>query len=428
MRRRAREGSPRVASSAPQLLFDRRFGPWFWGNLLSNSGDWLFNITAAIVVYQLTGSALLVGMVSAAQFSAVAVISPWAGGLADRLDRRRVLLTGQGLAALSASALAVPALAVGIEGLPGAWPIMVAALGIGVGKAVAQPAIQSVVPFLVEDDDLESAVALTGLTFNVGRVFGPAGAGVLLATLGAEVAIGVNAASFLVFIAAFLSIPIRHRRPPPPLDGSVRSALRHVRGDRTLLILLGCVAAAGFAADPVITLGPSLANVLGGTDVLVAAMASAFGLMGAPAALSSGRLQLRFGSLRLSRFGMLATATGMGLAAVAPTAWVALLGFAAAGGGFMLAVTSSGSLIHRRIPDELRGRIMALWGVAFLGTRPVAALVNGAVADLTGPRLTMILAVLVALAGMWMLRSAALVAPPAGTGEMGTDVAGEDMS
>ena len=283
-------------SSTSRLLTDRTFGPWFWGNVVSNSGNWLFNVTAAVVVFQLSRSALLVGLVSVAQFAPLVVVSPLAGALSDRVDRRRLLLVAQTFSALAATALAVVVVTLGVDGLPGAWPILLAALGIGIGQAVAAPALQSLVPALVADHDLESGVALTSLTFNVGRAFGPAVSGVLLATLGAEVAFVANAASFLALIAALVVIHPRPRGRSRASDRSVRAGMRYVRADRVSLLALIGVAAIGFAADPTITLSPSLAETLGGGDTLVSVLVSGFGIAAAPAAVISGRMQRTFGS------------------------------------------------------------------------------------------------------------------------------------
>ena len=398
-----RAGTPSASTTSPRtsraLLVDPTFGPWFVGNLVSNTGNWLFNVTAAVVVFQLTGSALLVGLVSVGQFAPLVLLAPWAGALSDRFDRRRLLLGAQVVAAVAASALAIPALVLGIEALPGAWPIVTAAFGIGVGQALAAPTMNALVPALVDDVDLENAIALTSLTFNAGRAVGPALSGVLLATLGAEVAFGLNALSFAAFIAALLVIRERRPREPRVGDRSVRAGLRFVRRRRRVLLLLLGVGATGFAADPIITLSPALAATLGGGDTLVAVLVSAFGVAAAPAALAAGPLQRRFGGDRLAGTGLLVLAAGLLLAGAAPLAWVAVAGFALTGTGFVFAVNGFTTLLHREVPDELRGRVMALWSVAFLGNRPVAAVLDGAAADLVGPRLAMGLAIGVALAG-----------------------------
>jgi MFS family permease len=386
------------------LLVDRTFGPWFWGLLVSNSGNWLFNVTAAVVVFQLTGSALLVGLVSVGQFAPLALLSPWAGAVSDRVDRRKLLLWSQAWSAAAATALAVPVLLFGVDTLPGAWPVIATAFGIGLGQAIAAPTLNALVPALVDDVDLENAVALTSLTFNTGRAFGPAVSGVLLATLGAETAFALNAVSFVVLIAALLVIREQRAREPRAADGSVRAGIRFVREHRSVLLLLVGVGTAGFAADPIITLSPALAGTLGAGDTLVAVLVSAFGIAAAPAALASGPLQRRFGAERVAATGLLSMAAGLTIAAAAPAPWTAVAGFAVTGAGSVLAVTGFTTALQRQLPDALRGRVMALWSVAFLGNRPIAAVLDGALADRIGPRLAMGLAVAVALLGVVLTR------------------------
>jgi MFS family permease len=171
--------------------------------VVSNSGNWLFNVTAAVVVFQLSGSALLVGPVSVAQFLPLVLLGPFAGALSDRLDRRRCCSASQAFSASAAARWARRG-----RDRRGRLPRRVAgdpaAFGIGIGQAVAAPALNALVPALVDDVDLEGAVALTSVTFNVGRALGPATSGLLLATLGAEVAFVANAVSFLALIAALL--------------------------------------------------------------------------------------------------------------------------------------------------------------------------------------------------------------------------------
>lgn len=387
-----------------QLLTDRAFGPWFAGLLTSNAGNWLFNVTAAVVVFRLSGSALQVGLVSVAQFVPLVLLGPFAGSWLDRFDRRRILLASQLMSASAATTLAVASVVVGVDAFPGAWPVLLSAFGIGLGQAVAAPALNAVVPSLVPDADLESAVALTSLTFNVGRALGPAVSGVLLAVTGPEVAFVANAISFLALIAALLVIRTHPRPRRDEGDRSVRAGLRYVRSDRqTLLLLLG-VAAVGASADPAITLSPPMAAELGGGDTLTAVFVSAFGIAAAPAALLAGRLTRDRGGWRIAATGGLIVATGLATVAVSPVAWVAVLGFGVMGVGFVLGVTGFTTMLQRRVPDELRGRVLALWSVAFLGNRPLAAALDGAASDAVGPRWAMLLAIAVALGGVLVAR------------------------
>jgi predicted MFS family arabinose efflux permease len=316
-----------------------------------------------------------------------------------------LLLASVVVSTVAATALAGVALAIGIEAFDSAWPVIAAAAGIGVGQAIAIPSLTALVPELVDDADLESGVALTSLTFNVGRALGPAASGIVLATLGAEVAFAVNAVSFLALIAALLVIRIRERgSPPATTDRSVRAGLRYVRAHRVVLLLLVAVATTGFAADPMITLAPPLAAEVGGEGTLVAILVSAFGIAAAPASILSGRSQRRLGSLQVGGLGMGTMAAGLTVAAVAPVAAAMVVGFALTGAGFVLALTGFTSVLQRRIPSELRGRIMALWSVAFLGNRPIAAAIDGAAADLVGPRWAMAIAITVALCGVAVAR------------------------
>lgn len=383
-----------------QLLTDRTFGPWFAGMLASNAGNWLFNVTAAVVVFRLSDSALQVGLVSVAQFVPLVLLGPLAGSWLDRFDRKRILLASQVVSASAASVLAVAAVLLGVDGFPGAWPVILAALGIGIGQAVAAPALNALIPALVDDADLETGVALTSLTFNVGRALGPAVSGALLATVGAEVAFVVNAVSFLVLIGALLSIRTRARPPEEAGDRSVRAGLRYVRSDRVILLLLIGTATVGAAADPAITLSPPMAAQFGGADTLTAVFVSAFGIAAAPTALLAGRLTRAFGGLRVSATGGLLTVVGLTTVALAPLAWVAAVGFGLGGIGFVLGLNGYTTVLQRRVPDELRGRVLALWSVAFLGNRPLAAAIDGAASDAFGPRLAMLPAIAVALGGV----------------------------
>lgn len=405
------------AAAAPRsplgLLTDPLFGPWFVGNLLKNSGTWLYNVTAAVVVFNLTGSALLVGVVTVAQFASLALLSPWAGALSDRYDRRRLLLASQLLAAAFAIGIAVVTGVVGVEGLPGAWPVIVATGGIGVGLAFTGPALNALVPALVRSEDLESAVALTSLTFNIGRALGPGAGGLILATLGAEAAFAVNAVASLALVTVLLVIRPRATAGDPGGDRSVRAGLRYVREDGALLWLLAGVGAVGVATDPVNTLAAPLAATLGGGDDLVAFLVSAFGLGAVAVAFASGPAQRAVGPMSVARAGTALLAAGLAAAALAPTSGVALAAFAVMGVGFLLGLTSFTTLLQRRVPEELRGRVMALWTVAFLGTRPLAAIIDGGLADLIGVRAAFAFPAAVAVAGVAVAhRLTRSLAPP----------------
>lgn len=371
-----------------ELVRDRTFGVYFVGNLVSNCGTWLQNIAAAVVVYEMTGSTVLVGAVSMLQFAASLLLSPWAGALSDRVDRRRLLISGQVVAVVAAAGLAAWTAAVGVEGLPGPWPIFAAATLIGIGWAISVPTMQALVPALVEPEDLEQAIALNSITFNIARAVGPALGAIALVRLGAAATFGLNAATYVVLIITLLLIrPRAIERSEHRGDGSVREGLRYVKGDPALYVLLIGVTALGFGTDPINTLTPAMADVLGGNEALVGWMVSAFGVGAAATAFAVGAVRKRVSLGTMGVFGLAVLAVGLFGFGASPVVAGTLVSLLVAGAGFLLALTGLTTELQRRVPEPLLGRVMALWAVAFLGSRPVAALLDGTLGDLFGPRI-----------------------------------------
>lgn len=368
------------------LLRDRIYGPFFFGNLVSNCGNWIHNVAAAVVVFELTDSAVAVGAVSACLWLGSLLLQPWAGALTDRYDRRRMLIGGQTLALLGALAVAIPTAIVGVEGLPGPWPIYLGTLVIGVGSAFSIPAMQALIPALVEERDLDRAIALNGVTFNLARAIGPAIAGVLLLEADASLAFSINVASFAVLLAAMAYVRPRLDREPGRGDRSVRAGLRWVLADRRAVVLLATMVAIGFATDPINTLTPPMADEVGGGDGLVGLMVSAFGAGAVVAAFFVEGIRERIGRERAATAGLGALAVAVAAFALSQVPAYAVATLAIAGAGFIVAITSVTTQLQDRVPDQVRGRVMALWGVAFLGTRPFSAAIDGGIAEVTSPR------------------------------------------
>jgi MFS family permease len=368
------------------LLADRVYGPFFVGNLISNCGNWIHNVAAAVVVFELTGSAISVGAVTACLWIGSLVLQPWAGALTDRYDRRRMLIAGQAVSLLGAVAVAVPALAIGAEDLPGPWPVYAGTLLIGVGVAFSMPSMQALIPALVPARALDRAIALNAVSFNLARALGPALAGVILISADASVAFAVNVISFTVLIGVLLAIRPRFDQQPARGDPSVRAGLVWVRDDRRAIVLLASMVAIGFATDPINTLTPPMADLVGGGEALVGIMVAAFGAGAVSAAIFVERIRARVGRERAGTIGLAGLAGAIGLFALSASEAHALVTMALAGGGFLVAITSLTTQLQERVPDPLRGRVLALWGVAFLGTRPISATIDGAIADLVSPR------------------------------------------
>lgn len=389
------------------LLSDSVFAPFFYANALSNTGNWFQNVAAGIVVFDLTGSNTAVGAVSILQFSATMLLTPLAGRLTDRVNRRWMLFVGQFIAFLGALGLAIVAMTVGIDDLPGPWPIYVATGVIGVGAAIILPSLQSIVPALVEKPDLDRAITLNSMTFNIARGVGPVLAGAVVAAFGAAWAFGINVVTFvpLLLVLAFFS-PRGTVVPEPDSDRSaeaggesVTDALRWIRSRPTVIALLVGTLGVGWTSDPFSTLMPAVSDGFGYGETVVGLLVGAFGLGAAVTAPATDRIRSRLGRGAVAGTGLAVSSFGLVVIAVAPIVHVALLGAAVAGSGFLLGVTSTNSELQRGIPEELRGRVMAIWSVAFLGCRPIAAIVDGSIADLTSPSIALSVAAGIAAAG-----------------------------
>jgi MFS family permease len=387
---------------SPGVLRQRNFWPYFAGNLISNCGTWFQNLAQSILIYRATGSTFLVGAVNFAQFIGVFVLAPWAGPAADRYDRRRLILTTQGIAAIGAVALALAQVA-GVATTP---VVMGLALVTGAAFAFALPAIQAMVPDLVPAENLPSAMAMSSVTFNLGRAIGPPLGALVVAHWGFGAAFGINALSYLAFMAGLLAVrPVQAERPADGPAPRWRESLAMVRRDHALLALLLVVVAISVTQDPVSTLTPGFSEeIFGRSDTVTGLLVGAFGVGSALAAATAAG---RWHPVRRLGPGCIVMGVAMLAFGLAPS-----LPFAAAAlfvGGFCFMVVNTGattSLALEAAPGQ-RGRVMALWSLCFLGTRPLASLLDGALASAAGLRpaaVVLTLPVLIAGPAMLILR------------------------
>jgi MFS family permease len=408
-----------------RLLTDRVFAPFFYTNALSNIGNWFQNVAAGIVIYELTGSNTAVGTVSMLQFAATMLLTPWMGGFTDRMNRQRLLFAGQATAFGAASVLAVTVFATGVDGLPGPWPVYAATAVIGLGSAVVLPSLQAIVPALVRRADLDRAITLSSMTFNIARGIGPVLAGAVVATSGAQWAFGINAITFAPLLVVLWALQVRGdvspRKPDTSVVADVVEGLRWIRSQPEVQALLAATLVVGWTSDPLSTLTPALAEALNGGDATVGLLVGCFGMGAALCTTGAGAIRRRFGRARQVPVGFFLVTAGLGAMATAPVTAVALAGAAVAGAGFLLGVTGTNADLQKAIPERLRGRVMAWWSVAFLGCRPLAALVDGVVADLTDVRIALAASAAVSLvAGALLWRTG--LAATTGTGtDTGTD-------
>ncbi|MFI6693017.1 MFS transporter [Streptomyces sp. NPDC050433] len=368
-----------------QLLTGRDFGGFFWGRLVTASAVYLHSVVAAIVVYGATGSVFAVALVPVAQFAPQLLLALVAGAWADRGDVARQIIFGRLLCAAGSGGLG---LWLSVDDDATGWVlasvVVAASLIAGFGFVIGGPAMQSVTPLLVRRDELPTAMALNTAPMTVGRVAGPAVGAVMTQLAGPAQAFAAAAAGHLLFAGLMLIIRIPDSdRTERGVDESysVAAAVRHVWHDRPLLLLLVVVAGLGFGSEPTATLAPALARDLGGGAGTVGALTSSFGAGAGLGIIVSSWMAPRVRHEVVVSVGIMLLAVGVAGCAAAITVELAMLAMAAAGGGFIVASSSAGTLIQLRVPGHLRGRVMALWMMGFVGARPVAAVVSGAVAD-----------------------------------------------
>lgn len=378
----ASDGSaPQPAASGLRVLFDRNFWPYFTGNLLSNCGTWFQNLAQALLIFRLTHSTFAVGVVNFAQFVGTFVLVPWSGGAADRFDRRRLLIVMQLLSTVITGVLAL----IAASGHVTAPVIIGLALVLGVATAFSIPAMQALVPLLVPTHELAGAIALNSVTFNLARAIGPVLGAVVIDRLGIAWAFGINSLSYLALVGALFVVHPRPQAPRPSVRPKLSESLRLVRADAYLMALLFAVLALSLTADPVNTLTPGfVTEIFHRKDTLVGILVGAFGLGSVLAAFLVASVPddaIR----RLSRT-LLLLGIGMVGFAVAPTLPFAIAALLVGGFGFLASNTTATTALQLGVDDSQRGRIMALWSVAFLGIRPFGSLVDGAVATGIGLR------------------------------------------
>ena len=378
-------------AAAVRLIGSRNFGPYFVGNAASASGTWFQNLAAALLIYRLTHSAFLLGVLNFSNFVPVLLLAPWAGSAADRFDRRRLLLWTQ----LVSTGLSGMLAAVAWAGYARVWVVLLFALGLGVMSAFSAPASQALIGGLVPAHDLGSAVALNSMTFNLARAVGPALAAASVRTLGIPASFAINSASYLLLVLGLLLVRPEPRRRASRAETRLRESLKLVRAQPELLAFLLIVSAVGFASDPINTEAPAFAHAFGRADTEAGFIIGAFG---GGAVLAAFLLAGRAAGSRRRMLLTLGLLVG-GMVAFSLTPWLSL-GFvflAVAGFGYLGSNASATSRLQLGVAEHQRGRIMALWGVAFLGLRPVASLTDGALAAALGVRAAGVALVLPAL-------------------------------
>ena len=377
----------------------RNFQLFFGGQLISLIGTWMQNVAQAWLVYRMTGSSLLLGAVAFANQIPVFLFAPLGGIVADRHNRHRVVIATQSAMMLLAFALAVLTLTHTVK----VWHIFVLAALLGVTNSYDIPARQSFLVDMVGKEDLMNAIALNSSMFNGARVVGPAVAGILVAWVGEGWCFLGNAVSYIAVIAGLLLMKL----PPWVEHEHADSALEHMAEGfrfvrrtlpiRALLLLLGLVSLVGM---PYAVLMPIFADQIlhGGARALGLLMGAAGvgALIGALAL--AARTQLR-GLGTWVAVSSLGFGVGLILFSYSHWFWASLLLLVPVGGALMVQMASSNTLIQAMVPDQLRGRVMAVYTMMFLGMAPLGALLAGALAERLGAPLTLALGGVGCIAG-----------------------------
>lgn len=393
----AETGAPAIwigPRAVVRVLFHRNFSPYFFGNFLSMCGTWFQNLAQTILIYRLTGSAFLVGVVNFALFAGVFLMAPWSGSAADRYDRRRLLALTQLIAAGITGCLALLA---HLE-MAGTSVVIGLALLLGLSTAFAIPARQALIAALVDREDLPAAVSLNSVTFNLARAIGPVVAAFVVTQFGVAPAFAFNSLSFLALVAALYLVHPKPQPARPDQNPRLIETIKLVWHDSRLLTLFAVVAIVSVASDPVSTLMPAFATrAYGRPDTVAGYLIGTFGAGAVAAAFFfAGRTVHSYRRLGYTLALLGAGIGGLALTATLATGTVALF---IGGFGFLATVTTATATVQLEIDDAHRGRVMALWSIAFLGMRPPASLIDGAVASVAGVRMGALLMALPALAG-----------------------------
>lgn len=395
-----------ATSDGPRLtraLRSRNFRLFFGGQSISLVGTWITRVATSWLVYRLTGSLLLLGIVGFCGQIPMLVLAPATGVLVDRWDRHRLLVVTQVLSMLQSLALAVLVFS---DHITVAW-ILVLQVAQGVINTFDTPARQAFVVEMVEDRaDLPNAIALNSSMVNASRIVGPSIGGVVIAAVGEGWCFLADAISYIAVIASLLAMTVRPRERPPREKsalGELADGFRYVSRFlpvRSALTLLALVSLLGM---PYTVLMPAIATkqLHGGANTLGFLMtASGVGALTGALYLAARRTVLGLGRAMYSAamvFGL-----GLMLFSLSHVLWLSLLILPIVGAGMMITMASTNTIVQTVVEEHLRGRVMAFYTMAFLGTAPIGSLLAGVIAERIGSENTILLGGLgCVLAGGW---------------------------
>ncbi len=401
-----------VPGTMRSALSSQAFRRIFAGAFASNIGTWMQNVTLISLAYALTGDAWFTGLITFAQLGPMLFLSPFGGALADRIDRRVLMVTLAGVQMTLSMALA----AVALNPTPNRLTLVLIVTGIGCAGAINGPTANALLPTLVPRTDMQPAIALNSVSMNASRVAGPLLGGLVGSLGGASLVFFVNGLTYLFVIWALMSVHVDFspsgRGDEGPLE-QLRVGMRAALSDRIMRRVLLTISLLSLCSLVFIYQMPILAEQhLGLTgwrfDVLFASFAFGAALGG----LAMGSFLSGHDRSRTTRFGLGVFAAALavfGTTTVVPLAYATVF---VLGGAYFVIVTALSTTLQMRVPDEVRGRVMGLWMMAWAGLVPLGGLIAGPIIDSIGitPVLVFGAAVATALAIFVDLRDPELVA------------------
>jgi len=373
---------------------------YFVGQVISVSGNWMQLVAQMWLIVKLTGSGVAVGLTAGLQFAPILLLGAWGGLIADRFPKRRVLMITQPLMALPAIALCVLVAAGTVE----PWMVYALVLVRGVVNAFDNPARQSFVIELVGAERVVNAVSLNSVIVQAGRIIGPAAAGGVIALAGVGPCFALNALSFAAMLIALQRMDVSQLRPTAVAERApreLRAALGYVAGSPGLWIPLGMMVVVGTLTFNFQVLLPLLASQTwhgtAATYALLTAAMAVGSLIGALASGARGRVSPRILVVAATAFGAVEL-----VAALAPSLPLQVLALVPLGAVSVTFSAGVNSTMQLNVTPAMRGRVMGLYSMVFLGSTPIGAPLVGWLAQVGGPRAGM------ALGGVAALVAAAL--------------------
>jgi MFS family permease len=375
---------------------------WF-GAFTSTVGTWMQKVAQSWLIFELTKSAFYLGLDDFLGQLPILLLTLIGGVIADRHDRRRLLLSSQYVQMGTALTLA----ALVYLGHVGIWHILTLSFIAGLAQAFGGPAYQALVPTLVEKKDLPNAIALNSIQFNLARVFGPLLAGATLAVFGTALCFALNGISFLVVIVALLSLSIKHipSTDRKPLMQDLKGGLSYVRGQPAIIALTILASLTTFLGLPLLTFLPVFARDIFHGDVNRFTHMMAFSGAGA---VCGALITAWLGRFRHMGWAVLATQAVFGtlvtLFAVTRIGWLSNILLFGTGATLLMTFSMTASLVQLIVPDNLRGRVMSIYMVAFRGGMPLGSLAAGYAASRTSaPAVLAVNGVLILVVAIYFL-------------------------